>query len=53
MAVPPAATPALWKASTAAASAAAKPMVPPLAWQAGAPSIGLPTAKAPRAVRHQ
>ena len=28
-------------------------MVPPLAWQAGSPSMGAPMAKAPRSVRHQ
>ena len=43
--VPPFATPALCHASACAASFMTKPIVPPLAWQAGLPSMGLVTMK--------
>jgi len=49
--VPPLARPAACQASAASVEAQAKPMVPPLAKVAGAPSIGRETEKTPVGVR--
>ena len=45
--VPPFSTPALCHASTCLGSLIVKPIVPPLAWLAGLPSMGLDTMKRP------
>ena len=45
--VPPLATPALCQAAAWSALLIVKPIVPPLAWLAGLPSIGFDTMKRP------
>jgi hypothetical protein len=51
MLLPPLATPASWKAFASSGLAHAKPMVPPLACVAAAPSIGLVMPNEPVFVR--